>query len=73
MLRTIKRRVISRLFVLAAPRGQVADTYTENNNVNLSSDVNPTTSVQENNNDSDCYDILCILLIRNYNNHIIDE
>ena len=46
---------ISRLPVLAAPRGNRsnAGTCTESDIVNVSSNVNPTTNAEENNNDSD--------------------
>ena len=46
---------ISRLPVLAATRSSwpKAELCTESDKVNVSSDVNPTTNVQENNNDRD--------------------
>ena len=46
---------ITRLPILAAPRGSRsnAGTCAENDIINVSCDVNPTTNIEENNNDSD--------------------
>ena len=46
---------ILRLLILAVPKGSMpkTGTCTENYHINVSNDVNPTTNVEENNNDSD--------------------